>query len=462
MKEENLLTFVNDSQKYIRKKKRRMVDLNDILKRFSEMVERYIPRAIVSPKDQLFIDHAEGATITTIDGKRYIDFVGNIGVMNVGHNNPEVLEKIRLQLQKYVHSNTFIAIPESFLELAKKLTEITPGNFDKKVMFLNSGAEAVENAVKFAKAYNKRSDIIVFENSFHGRTNLTLAMTSKSKPLKTYFGPYPSGIYRLPFCYCYRCHFGLEYPSCNLRCANYVDEALQTWINPEEVSSLVVEPIQGEGGFITPVEGYFEKIREICNKYNIVLIIDEIQSGYARTGKMFGIEHWGIDPDLMTLGKSIAAGIPLTAVVGKKEIMDAPSFAGVGTTFGGNALGCAAGLEVINQIEKQNLVERSKQIGKVFYNEFINMKKKYNIIGEVRGKGAMVAMELVKNRTTKEPATTETGEIIHYCQNEGLLLFKAGAFNNVIRILAPLVITDKEMEEGLAILEKALQKVSNH
>lgn len=437
-----------------------MVNMNDVVKKYSEMTEQYVPRSIFSPKDKLFIDHAEGAIITTIDGKKYIDFVGNIGVMNVGHNNPEVLEKIRLQLQKYVHSNTFIAIPESFLELAKKLTEITPGNFDKKVMFLNSGAEAVENAVKFAKAYNKRTDIIVFENSFHGRTNLTLAMTSKAKPLKSYFGPYPPGIYRLPFCYCYRCPFGLKHPSCNLRCATYIEEALQTWIDPEEVSSLVVEPIQGEGGFIVPVEGYFEKIREICNKYNIVLIIDEIQSGYARTGKMFAIEHWGIDADLMTLGKSIAAGIPLTAVVGKKEIMDAPSFAGVGTTFGGNALGCAAGLEVINQIKKLKLIEKSNKIGTILRERFIQMQKKYDIIGDVRGKGAMMAMELVKDRKTKEPATSETAEIAHDCLKNGLLLFKAGAFSNIIRVLAPLVISDREIKEGLDILEEGIKKVS--
>lgn len=438
-----------------------MVDLNDIGKKFSEMTEKYVPRAIFSPTDKLFIDNAKGAVITTIDGKRYIDFVGNIGVMNVGHNNPRIIKKIELQLQKYIHSNTFIAIPESYLNLAKKLTEITPGDFEKKAMFLNSGAEAVENAVKFAKAYNKRTDIIVLDNSFHGRTNLTLAMTSKAVPLKQYFGPYPPGIHRLPSCYCYRCPFGLEYPTCNTRCATFIDEALKTWINPEEVSCLVIEPIQGEGGFIVPVENYFKKIREICDKYNIVLIIDEIQSGFARSGKMFAIEHWGIDPDLMTLGKSIAAGIPLTAVLGRKEIMDAPQFAGVGTTFGGNALGCVAALEVINVIEQENLIEKSNQIGKVFFNEFLNMKKKYDIIGEVRGKGAMVALELVKDRITKEPATSETAEIVKYCRENGLLLFKAGAFGNVVRILVPLVISNKELSEGLNILENAVRKVDS-
>jgi len=430
-------------------------------KKLAEMTEKFIPRAIFSPTDKLFIKNAKGAIIVTIDDRRYIDFVGNIGVMNVGHSNPEIIEKIKLQLQKYIHSNTFVAIPESFLNLAKKLTEVTPGNFEKKVMFLNSGAEAVENAVKFAKAYNKKSDIIVFENSFHGRTNLTLEMTSKAKPLKQYFGPYPPGIHRLPSCYCYRCSFGLEYPKCETRCATYLEEALKTWINPEDVSSIVIEPIQGEGGFIVPVEDYFQKIREICNKYNIVLIIDEIQSGFARSGKMFAIEHWGIDPDLITLGKSIAAGIPLAAVVGKKEIMDAPQFAAMGTTFGGNALGCVAAEEVINLIEKENLIEKSNKIGNIIFQEFLNMQKKYKIIGDVRGKGAMVAFELVKDRITKEPATSETVEILKHCRENGLLLFKAGEFGNVVRILVPLVITDEELAEGLGILENAVKKVDS-
>jgi len=440
-----------------------MVKFDEGNKKLSEMIEmteKYLPKAMFAKEDKLFISKAKGGIITTIDGKRYIDFVGNIGVMNVGHSNSRITEKIELQLKKYIYSHvSCLAIPEPYINLAKKIAEITPGDFEKKVMFLNSGAEAVENAVKFAKAYNKKTDIIVFENSFHGRTNLTLGMTSKAVPLKQYFGPFPSGIHRLPSCYCYRCSFGLKYPECNLRCATFIEEALKTWINPEDVSCLVIEPIQGEGGFIVPVEKYFKKIREICDKYNIILILDEIQTGFARTGKMFAIEHWGVEADLMTLGKSIAAGIPLTAVVGRKEIMDSPQHSGVGTTFGGNTLGLVAALEVINIIEQDQLIKRSNQIGDIIFNRYLDMQKKYNIIGEVRGKGAMVAMELVKDRISKEPATSETAEIIKNCKENGLLIPKAGVFNNVIRELVPLVVSDEEVQEGLNILEKAIERI---
>jgi len=408
----------------------------------------------------IFAEKAKGAIITDVEGKEYIDFAGGIGVANIGHCNEEVIKAIQDQIGKYIHTCFHVVMYEPYVELAKRLNNLTPGNFQKKTMFANSGAEAVENAVKIARHATGRSAMIAFEDAFHGRTLLALSLTSKMKPYKFGFAPYAPEIYRMPYAYCYRCAFSLEYPSCELRCAYFLRDFFHTHISSEQVAALIVEPVLGEGGFVVPPKEYFNVLQKICRDHGIVFIADEVQTGFGRTAKMFAMEHYEVEPDITVMAKSMAGGLPLSAVTGRAELMDHPQVGGLGGTFAGNPVACQAGLAVLNQIEKNALLQRGQQIGKSVLERFKEFQKQYSAVGDVRGLGAMVGMELVADRKTKEPATALTRRLIELCREKGLLMISAGTHSNVIRPLMPLIITDEQLEEGLNIIDKALSELS--
>ncbi len=408
----------------------------------------------------IFAEKAEGAIITDVEGKRYIDFAGGIGVNNVGHCDREVLKSIQDQIQKYIHPCFHVVMYESYVELAKKLNELTPGDFPKKTMLANSGAEAVENAIKISRHATGRPAIITFEDAFHGRTLLGLSLTSKMKPYKFGFGPYAPEIYRMPYAYCYRCAFGLEYPSCELDCAYFLNDFFHTHISAENVAALIIEPVLGEGGFVIPPKEYFKILHKICNKNGIVFIADEVQTGFGRTARMFAMEHYGVAPDIIVMAKSIAGGLPLSAVTGKAELMDHPQTGGLGGTFAGNPVACRAALTVLDQFKNLNLLSRAEKIGKKVLEKFREFQERHSVVGDVRGLGAMVGMELVVDRKTKEPATALTKRLIDLCREKGLLMISAGTYSNIIRPLMPLVIADDQLDEGLHIIGEGLDEIS--
>jgi 4-aminobutyrate aminotransferase/(S)-3-amino-2-methylpropionate transaminase len=409
----------------------------------------------------IFAARAKGALITDIEGKEYIDFAGGIGVNNIGHCDDEVVKAIQDQAGKYIHTCFHVVMYEPYVELARRLNELTPGSFPKKTMFANSGAEAVENAVKIARHATGRPAVIAFEDAFHGRTLLTMSLTSKMKPYKFGFGPYAPEIYRMPYAYCYRCAFGLEYPTCELHCAYFLKEFFNTHIASELVGALIVEPVLGEGGFVVPPKGYFQVLKKICEDSGIVFIADEVQTGFGRTGKMFAIEHFEVAPDLMTMAKSIAGGLPLSAITGRAEVMDHTHVGGLGGTYAGNPLACRAGLVVLEQFEKKGLLARGMEIGEKVIHRFREFYERYPVVGDVRGLGAMVGMELVADRRTKEPATGLTKQLVTKCREKGLLMISAGTHSNIIRPLMPLVITDEQLEKGLRIIGETLDELSH-
>lgn len=409
---------------------------------------------VASPLETLapfYISKAKGALITDVDGNQYIDFTGGWGCLIVGHTPDRVVEAICDQAAKYTHTD-FSAIPyESFAILAKRLANLAPGPSPKQVALFNSGAEAIENAVKIARKYTKRPAIVVFEGAFHGRTLLTMTMTHKASPYKADFGPFAPEVYRLPFPNPYRNTMRIE----------DFEPVLTALVNPEEVAAVIVEPLQGEGGFIVPSDGFVEYLRELTAKHEILLVADEIQTGFGRTGKFFAIEHYGVEPDLITVGKAIAAGLPLSGVIGKREIYACMPAGAIGGTYSGNPIACRAALEVVNIIIEEKLLDRAVVIGQIARTRFEEMKGKYPIIGDVRGLGAMLGMELVKNQTTKEPAKETCATVVQECLHNGLIIPSAGIFGNVLRMLVPLVITDDQLNEGLDILEDALKQVSS-
>ncbi len=407
----------------------------------------------------IFAAKAKGAIITDIEGKEYIDFAGGIGVANVGHGDEEVLKAVHDQIDKYMHTCFHVVMYEPYIELAKRLNELTPGNFSKKTMFVNSGAEGVENAIKVARHATSRTATIAFEDAFHGRTLLAMSLTSKMKPYKFGFAPYAPEVYRMPYAYCYRCAFGLEYPSCELHCAYFLRDFFNTNISGEQVASLIVEPVLGEGGFVVPPKEYFKVLQKICKDNGIVFIADEVQTGFGRTAKMFAMEHFDVAPDITVMAKSLAGGLPLSAVTGKAELMDHPQVGGLGGTFSGNVVALRAGLAVLEQFEKKSLLKRAEQIGKKMIERFRAFQKTYEIVGDVRGLGAMVAMELVTDRKTKEPAAAFTKQLVARCREKGLLMISAGTHSNIIRTLMPLVITDEQLEKGLSIIEESLSEL---
>jgi 4-aminobutyrate aminotransferase / (S)-3-amino-2-methylpropionate transaminase / 5-aminovalerate transaminase len=421
--------------------------------------EAAVPRG-VSHATPIFAACAEGAVLEDVDGNRFIDFAGGIGVMNVGHRAPRVMVALRKQLDEFVHTCFSVAPYEKYIELAEKLNSLTPGKFAKKTLLVNSGAEAIENSIKIARAYTRRPAIICFEDAFHGRTLLAMSLTSKTHPYKAGFEPFATDIYRIPYAYCYRCSYGLQYPSCGVFCAHHLEDTFKRVVASEAVAAVVVEPVLGEGGFVTPPPEFLPIIQEICHRHKILLIADEVQTGFGRTGAMFACERYGIAPDILVSAKSLAAGMPLAAVTGRAEVMDAAGVGGLGGTYSGNPLACAAAIAAIETIEHEKLAERATKIGSVFERRASEWKKRWPLIGEIRGLGAMRAIELVRSAEKKEPAKDETEQIVRYCYTHGLIMISAGSYGNVLRLLVPLVITDEQLNEGLDILHSAIASVA--
>ena len=417
--------------------------------------EAAIPRG-PSNSTPVFAAKAEGAFIEDVDGNRYLDFAGGIGCLNIGHRSPQVTSAVREQLDKYLHLCFAVTPYEGYVAVAEKLNALTPGKFAKKTILVNSGAEAVENAIKIARAYTKRPAVICFEDAFHGRTLLTMSLTSKTHPYKAGFEPFASDIYRIPFAYPYRGEGGATAETF----AHHLENAFKRVVAPESVAAVIAEPVLGEGGFVVPPRGYFNILQDLCRKHGIVFIADEIQTGFARTGKWFASEHFGIAPDLVTMAKSMGGGMPIAAVTGRAEIMDAPGVGGLGGTYCGHPASCAATLAAIEVIEKEGLLARSTAVGARFEARARSWQKQWPLVGDVRGLGGMCAIELVRDPATREPADAETKAITKYCYEHGLILITAGTFNNVIRILVPLVVTDEQLDEGLTIIEDALASVA--
>lgn len=423
-----------------------------------ELRKNYIAGGVVSATN-CYISHGKGAILVDVEGNEYIDFGGGIAVMNVGHSHPKVVKAIRDQADKFTHTCFMVSPYASAVNLAQKLCDATPGDFPKAAMFVNSGAEAVENAVKIARYFTRKEAIIAFDNSFHGRTLLGMTLTSKIKPYKLGMGPFAPEVYRMPFANCYRCPFGKNYPECSVACADYLDYFFINHVAAEETAAIIVEPVQGEGGFIAPPQEYFRKLKKICEDNNILMIADEIQTGIGRTGHMFAMEYYGVAADITTTAKSLAAGMPLSAVVGKKEIMDVVHPAGIGGTYGGNPLACEAALAVFDVIESENLLDRAKKLGTTLHSHFAGLQERFDIIGDVRGLGPMVAIELVTDREAKTPAAAETKKLVSYCFEHGLIVLSCGTYGNVLRFLMPLVITDEQLAKGLGIVEDGLAAI---
>jgi len=424
------------------------------LRRRTEAVARGVSQ--ITP---VFIERAEGAVIEDVDGNRFIDFAGGIGCLNAGHCAPDVVAALRRQIERFLHTCFMVTPYESYVKLAERLNALAPGDFPKKTILLNSGAEAVENAVKIARAYTRRPAVICFEDAFHGRTLLAMSLTSKTHPYKAGFEPFASDVYRIPYAYCYRCSYGLTYPSCGMHCGHHLEDTFARVVAAESVAAVIVEPVLGEGGFVAPPAEFLSTLHEICRRHGIVFIADEVQTGLGRTGRLFACEHFGVAPDLLVTAKSLGGGLPLAAVTGRAEIMDHTGPGSLGGTFGGNPLACEAALAVLDVMERDRLPERAAQLGERFAARARAWQARWPLIGDIRGVGAMQAMELVCSRETREPAADETKEIARYCYEHGLIVISAGSYSNVIRILMPLVITDEQFEEGLGVLESAFEAV---
>jgi 4-aminobutyrate aminotransferase / (S)-3-amino-2-methylpropionate transaminase / 5-aminovalerate transaminase len=415
----------------------------------------------------VFVAQANGAVIEDVDGNRLLDFAGGIGCLNVGHRAPEVVGELGEQLQHHLHTCFHVTPYEGYVRLAERLNDLTPGDFPKKTLLLNSGAEAVENAVKIARAYTGRPAVICFEDAFHGRTLLAMSLTSKTHPYKAGFEPGVGEVFRVPYAYCYRCTYSLRYPQCGVHCAHHLEDAFRRTVAAESVAAVIVEPVLGEGGFVNPPAEFFATLQDICRKHGILLIADEIQTGFGRTGSLFACDRLGIVPDLLVTAKSLGGGLPISAVTGRAEIMDAPGPGGLGGTFGGNPLSCAAALSVIDMFapsdgknaKSPDLNARARALGDRFAARARAWQQRWPAVGDVRGLGAMQAIELVRDPVTREPAAEETARIARACYERGLVLLSAGSYGNVLRILAPLVITDEQFEEGLAVMESAMASV---
>jgi len=420
--------------------------------------ESAVPRGL-SHATPIYVAKANGARLEDVDGNHYIDFAGGIGCLNVGHRSQPVLGAVQAQLDRFLHTCVQVTPYESYVRVAERLNALAPGKFPKKTLLVNSGAEAVENAVKIARAHTGRPSIIAFEDAFHGRTMMTLALTSKTHPYKAGFAPFPGEVYRIPYAYCYRCSYSLSYPACEVHCARQLEDAFKRMVASEQVAAVIAEPVLGEGGFVAPPADFFKVLIDICHKHNVLFIADEIQSGFGRTGALFASERYGIEPDIMVTAKSLGGGLPIAAVTGRAEIMDAPGPGGLGGTFTGNPLSCEAALAVLDIFERGNLLTRADELGERFQQRARQWQSRWPIIGDIRGLGAMQAIELVKSPETREPAAPETKQITHYCYEHGLVTITAGTYGNVIRLLVPLVITNAEMDEGLDVLEAALQSV---
>jgi 4-aminobutyrate aminotransferase / (S)-3-amino-2-methylpropionate transaminase / 5-aminovalerate transaminase len=418
----------------------------------AELRRRYIPRGLTTAHP-IVADHAKGAELWDVAGRRYIDFAGGIGVLNVGHGHPHVMEAVRAQLDRVTHTSFQVVMYESYLRLAERLCELAPGEGPKKAIFFSTGAEAVENAVKIARAHTGRPAVISFQGGFHGRTLLALSLTGSVVPYKQNFGPYAPEIYQVPFPYEYR-GWSTEKALASLH------ELFESAVAPDRVAAVIIEPVLGEGGFVPAPKAFLQELRALTERHGILLIADEIQSGFGRTGKFFAIEHSGVSPDLVTVAKSLAAGFPLSGVVGRAEVMDAPGPGGLGGTYGGNPVACAAGLAVLDVMRDEKLPERATRIGSVVEERMRSWATEHELVGDVRVMGAMAGMELVRDRKNKTPADTETAQILALARERGLILLRAGIHHNVIRTLMPLTIPDEQLHEGLDIIGSALADVA--
>jgi 4-aminobutyrate aminotransferase/(S)-3-amino-2-methylpropionate transaminase len=410
------------------------------------------------------IKRGSGAMFEDLDGNIFLDWIGGVGVLNIGYSHPEIIEAVKAQTENYFHAMQNIITHDGYVTLAEKMNELVPVKGDKKrTYFANSGAECDENAVKIAKAYTHRKNIIVFSGAFHGRTMLTMAMTSKKAYAKG-MGPFPDGIYRADFPYLYRKPKGMTEAEAIDFCIKSIYDVFEQCAPAEDIAAIVVEPLQGEGGFIpAPIE-WVKAVRKICDETGILLVADEVQSGFCRTGRFFASEYWkeaGCAPDILTSAKSIAAGLPLAAITAREEIMQAVPKGTIGGTYSGNPLACASALKVIEIMQRDKLADRSLEIGKIVTDRYNSLKEKLDCIGDVRGLGAMIGIEFVTDKETKEPATALTAAVVQECAQNGLLVESAGVYGNVIRFLAPLVITDEQLEAGLDIFEKAIVKASS-
>jgi 4-aminobutyrate aminotransferase/(S)-3-amino-2-methylpropionate transaminase len=427
-------------------------------KALSERRSAAVPRGL-SHATPIYAAKAEGAVIEDVDGNRYIDLAGGIGCLNMGHRPPGVVAAIERQLEKFLHVCVQVTPYENYVRLAERLNQLTPGKFPKKTLFVNTGAEAVENAVKIARAATGKPGIISFEDAFHGRTMMALSLTSKTHPYKAGFHPFPGEVYRIPYAYCYRCSYSLKYPSCDLYCARHLEDTFKRVVAHEGVAAVIAEPVLGEGGFVAPPQDFFRTLIDICHKNGVLFIADEVQSGMGRTGALFASERYGIAPDILVTAKSIGGGLPLASITGRAEIMDAPGPGGLGGTFAGNPAACEAALAVLDMFEQQDLNARANELGEHFQKRAREWQKRWPMIGEVRGLGAMQALELVQSQDKREPAAEETKQITEYCYEHGVITISAGSYGNVIRLLMPLIISDAQMDEALGVLEGALKTV---
>jgi 4-aminobutyrate aminotransferase/(S)-3-amino-2-methylpropionate transaminase len=423
----------------------------ELIKRRSEAVSAALGMAI-----PVVVTQAGGGVIIDVDGNSIIDMGAGIAVVNVGNSADRVVDNVKKQVEAFTHTCFMIAPYMGYIEVCEALNRLTPGNHKKKSALFNSGAEAVENAVKIARRYTKRQAVVVFEHGYHGRTNLTMGMTAKNMPYKDGFGPFTPEIYRMPMAYPYRWPGGAR--ACEKEALTEVLHKIEKEIGAANVACIVIEPIQGEGGFVVPPKGFLPGLSKYCSENGIVFIADEVQTGFARTGTMFACEDEGVIPDLITTAKGIAGGLPLAGVTGRAEIMDSIHMSGLGGTYGGSPIACAAAIGAIATIEEEKLVDRSRALGQIMETALVEMKKKYPIIGEVRGRGSMQAIELVVAGST-EPNSAAQSAIIKYCQQKGVLILSAGTYNNVIRLLPPLVMPEHLLREALSILDEAIASI---
>lgn len=422
-------------------------------RRLQELRDQFVARGVYSATP-IFAESARGARVRDVEGREFLDFAGGIGALNAGHNHPRVVAAVQAQAERLIHTCFSVMMYEPYVQLCRKLTQLVPGDQPKKAILVNSGAEALENAVKIARAYTRRPAILAFSHAFHGRTLLTLSLTGREHPYKDLFRPLAPEVYRLPYPYPYR---GGPFATA-AECLGALREALSTQVAAEEVAAVVVEPVLGEGGFVVPPAEFLPGLAAVCRQHDILLIVDEVQSGFMRTGRMFAFEHFGVSPDLVAVAKSLGGGMPLSAVIGRREVMDAPLVGSLGGTYGGNPVACAAALAAIELYEDPAFRARVQEVGQRTRQRLLTWQERYLAIGDVRGLGLMLAFELVKDRETKDPDAEMTQGIVDWCYRHGLVILKAGTYGNCIRFLAPLVITDEELDEGLAILEEALER----
>jgi 4-aminobutyrate aminotransferase/(S)-3-amino-2-methylpropionate transaminase len=423
-----------------------------------------VPRGVpaVTP---IAVVHAQGAVITDADGNQLIDFGGGIGVVNTGHRHPSVVEAVRDQLDRFAHVCFPVSTYEPYIALAERLNRLTPGYHPKRTFLVNSGAVAVENAVKVARHFTGRQAVVCFEHGFHGRTNLTMALTSKVMPYKKGFGPFAPEVYRIPFPYCYRCgeagkRGSGEAGNCCMASRERLEQIFASVVDPDSVAAIIMELELGEGGFVPAPQEYVTELAAFTRDHGILFIADEIQTGFGRTGKLFASEHYGLVPDLITTAKSLAGGLPLAAVTGRADVLEAPQVGGLGGTYGGNPLACAAALAVLDAMESERIPARAAQMGERIRARFCQWAARHACIGDVRGLGAMVGMELVTDRATKEPDKALTAKLLAAALERGVILLSSGTYGNTVRVLAPLTTPDQIVDEGLDAIEQALGAVT--